>query len=163
MYKPYTPSKESIRCSAGALKRAFAFLLDILIIDIVIFYPFRILFRGLLPEVSLSSINQIAGNPAYTGIIFWTAVSMGMLSILYFSILEAFTGQTAGKILMRIIVKSENKGLRFWQCIVRSIFLIPVFPFIVLWAADIIYLFFNSKRQRMLEILSKTRTVEAER
>ncbi len=162
MYQQYVPDKSNVSVPAGALKRAFAFVLDILLIDLVIFYPFRTLFSRLVPELTFSSLERLVSSPAMQGIILWTGVSMGVTAVLYFSLLEYYTGQTVGKMIMRIRVKSEGKKLMLWQCLVRSVLLIPVFPFIVMWAADVIYLFFNSKRQRILEIMSRTATTVEE-
>jgi len=87
-------------------------------------------------------------------------ILLSILALFYFAILEYKLGQSIGKIFMNIKVISITKKLLFWQCIGRSLFLLPVFPFFLLWAIDPLFLFFNKKGQRLSEFLTKTKVVE---
>ena len=69
-------------------------------------------------------------------------------------------GQTIGKMLMKIYVVSDNQDLKAWQLLTRSIVFIPIFPFILLWVLDPLFMFFTKTNQRLSEILSKTKVVE---
>jgi len=75
-------------------------------------------------------------------------------------IFEKKLQQTPGKMVFNLYVKSQTKDLKYWQLFVRSMFLIPLFPFILLWLIDPIVMFFNKDSQRLSEILSKTKVVE---
>ena len=87
-------------------------------------------------------------------------IVVGFLSILYFYLLEKKLQQSIGKILFNIYVVSDNKEFKGWQLLVRSMFLIPVFPFVLLWLLDPFFLLFTKNNQRLSEILSKTRVIE---
>ncbi|HLC98526.1 MAG TPA: RDD family protein [Candidatus Nanoarchaeia archaeon] len=154
------PKPRLFSVPASPMKRAFAFLIDLLILDLIVFFPFRTVISKIAPDVSFSSLNSLMSNPELTSFFVAIAFAMGILSILYFAMLEYRIQQTIGKMLFRISVKSERNTMEFWQCLVRSIFLLPLFPFIVLWVADVLYIFFNQQRQRLLEVVSKTRTME---
>ena len=68
--------------------------------------------------------------------------------------------QTIGKMLMKVYVVSDNKDLKRWQLLTRNLVFIPIFPFVLLWILDPLFMFFTKTNQRLTEILSKTRVVE---
>ncbi|MCX8147370.1 MAG: RDD family protein [Candidatus Woesearchaeota archaeon] len=161
---------------ANSLKRALAFVLDLIIIDFTLFFPFRRLFQKMFPNISsmdFSSIMNTINDPSINSFLIAVSLSMGALVILYFALFEYMLQQTPGKTIMNIFVinvsrekdgkeaKIVKERLKLWQCILRNVFLLPIFPFFVLWIADITYIFFNRNRQRLLEAISKTMTVEA--
>ena len=74
--------------------------------------------------------------------------------------LEKKMGQTIGKVLMRIYVVSDNNNLKTWQLLTRNLIFIPIFPFVLLWIIDPLFMFFTKTNQRLTEILSKTKVVE---
>ncbi|MBD3313163.1 hypothetical protein GF345_01850 [Candidatus Woesearchaeota archaeon] len=160
MAKIKLPKPRLSTIPANPFKRALAFLIDMLILDLVVFFPFRFLITRAFPDITITSLNSLVSNPDLTGLFSTIAVSMGIMAILYFSLLEYRIGQTIGKMILRISVESEVKTGSYWQYLLRSIFLIPIFPLMILFIADIAYMFFNQKRQRLLEVISKTRTTE---
>jgi uncharacterized RDD family membrane protein YckC len=88
-----------------------------------------------------------------------------MLAMTYFVLMQYAVGQTLGRMVLNVYVvqQVDDKNLtrpRFWQCLVRNIFLIPTIPFVLLWIVDPVYFFFAKKGQRLTEWLSKTRVVE---
>ena len=85
---------------------------------------------------------------------------ISLFVILYFYKMEKNMSQTIGKRITGIYVVSDQKELKAWQVIVRSLVFLPVFPFILLWIIDPLFMFFNKSNQRLSEILSKTRVVE---
>jgi len=85
---------------------------------------------------------------------------MAFLAILYFMLLEKKLNQSPGKILFNLYVVSQEKELKYWQLFVRNMFLIPFFPFVLLWIIDPIVMLFTKQNQRLSEILSRTKTVE---
>ena len=78
----------------------------------------------------------------------------------WLSCAEGLLRQSIGKIFTNIYVVSETKELKLWQLLVRNLFLIPFFPFVLLWIVDPAFMFFTKDNKRLSEILSKTKVVE---
>ena len=145
---------------ASVLKKLFAFLIDLLIINIIVLFPFKKIFRGIVPnpESFSNTLDFLSNNSSIPLTVI--VLPVAFLSILYFMIFEKKLQQSPGKMLFNLYVKSQTKDLKYWQLFVRSVFLIPLFPFILLWIIDPIVMFFNKDGQRLSEILSKTKVVE---
>ena len=143
-------------------KRIAAFFIDMAVINLIILFPFRSLFRNIIPQdYSFSDVYRLLGSSAdYTGFLTSVSFVMSILVILYFLMLERKMGQTIGKMLMKVYVASDTKNLNSWQLLIRNIVFIPIFPFILLWIVDPLFMFFTKTNQRLSEILSKTRVVE---
>ena len=71
-----------------------------------------------------------------------------------------FTISSCKKYLDEKDKSNYQKQMSFWQTLLRSIYLIPVFPFVLLLLIDPVYMFFNPENQRLSERMSKTRVVE---
>ena len=102
----------------------------------------------------------ISTSTDYTGFINSVSFVMFALIILYFIMLEKKMNQTIGKMIVKIYVASDNKDLKTWQLLVRNLVFIPIFPFVLLWILDPLFMFFTKTNQRLTEILSRTRVVE---
>lgn len=153
------PKQMMIKAPAPVWKRLLAFFIDFIIIDFFIFASFKKIIRTLVPENSgFSAYSYLAANPEVSNVLIAVSISAGILAMLYFTILEWGLSQTVGKIIMKLYVESDLKQLKLWQCLVRSMFIIPVFPFVLLWIVDPVYLFW--KNTRFSEILSKTKTIQ---
>ena len=152
---------KTILAQASILKRAAAFFIDLVIINMVILFPFRSIFEKIIPETdSFSKALDFLSNNADSASITVIILLISIISILYFMILEKNLNQSVGKMLFNLYVNSQTKDLKYWQLFVRSIFLIPLFPFILLWIIDPIVMFFTKENQRLSEILSRTKVVE---
>lgn len=138
---------------ANLLKRAIAFIIDLAVIDVVVGFPFNSLIEKFAPKNPFELIQS--SNPAIIKIGF----VMAILAVLYFALLEYRIGQTIGKIVMNLYVENENKEKKFWQYIVRSVFMIPAIPFAFFWIIDLGYLAFTNGQTRFLEKISYTKTV----
>jgi len=147
---------------ASVLKRLIAFLIDLFIINLIILFPFKRVFEKIFPDTGSFSktVDFLSNNSAYGTSITTIILMIALLSILYFMIFEKKLQQSPGKILFNLYVESQTKDLKYWQLFVRSMFLIPLFPFVLLWFIDPIVMFFNKDSQRLSEILSKTKVVE---
>ncbi|PIN87173.1 hypothetical protein COV19_01115 [Candidatus Woesearchaeota archaeon CG10_big_fil_rev_8_21_14_0_10_44_13] len=163
------PKQRIFQGPASIWKRMLAFAIDILLIDMVLFWPFENLFERIMPldYKSLSDIRSLAGvfssSPEMMGTVTLITISMGALAVLYFALMEYKLGQTIGKMLLNIYVISERKDektMTLWQALLRSIIWLPAFPFIIFWIIDPLYALLNQNSQRLLEYASKTRTVE---
>ena len=153
--------KKPVLAKAFILKRAVAFFIDMVIINTIILIPFRKVFERIIPESgSFSKTVEYFSNITNSTSITIVLLAVSFISILYFIILEKNLGQSVGKIIFNLYVKSQTKDLKYWQLFVRSIFLIPIFPFALLWIIDPIVLIFTKDNQRLSEILSGTKVVE---
>ena len=143
-------------------KRIAAFFIDMVIINLVVLFPFKRLFQNIIPkDYSFSEAYKfLSSSTNFTSYISSISLIMSILIILYFLMLEKKTSQTIGKMLMKIYVVSNNDNLKTWQLLTRSLVFIPIFPFILLWVLDPLFMFFTKTNQRLTEILSKTRVVE---
>ena len=143
-------------------KRIAAFFIDIIIINLIVLFPFRSLFQGILPkDYSFSEAYRLLSTSTnYTSFITSVTFVMSVLVILYFSMMERKMSQTIGKMLMKVYVVSNNNDLKTWQLLSRNLVFIPVFPFVLLWVLDPLFMFFTKTNQRLSEILSKTKVVE---
>ncbi|MBI2653883.1 RDD family protein [Candidatus Woesearchaeota archaeon] len=156
------PKEKTFTGPASIWKRIFAFFVDIAIINLIILFPFRNLFKDIIPKsYSFSEAYRFMSTSTnYAGFITSITFVMSVLVILYFYMMEKRMGQTIGKMLMRIFVVSDSKELKAWQMLVRNLVFIPIFPFVLLWVIDPIFMFFTKTNQRLSEILSRTRVVE---
>lgn len=156
------PKERTFTGPASVWKRLLSFVADLLIINLVIFFPFKRIIQKSIPEFSSYSeaYTFLASNQIYTTTLTIVSIVMSLFAILYFALLEYKLQQTPGKILFNISIISETKKLSFWQSIVRSLFIIPVFPFFLLWIIDPLFMFFTKTNQRLSEVISKTKTIE---
>jgi len=143
---------------AAVWKRALAFIADLLVINLVIGFPFRGILERVIPQDM--NILKYTLEGSQTAALTAVSVSLSILTILYFSILEYKLDQSVGKILFNIYVMNDKKKKSFWQYLVRSMFLLPFMPFVALWLADPSYMLFNRENRRFTEVLSKTKVVE---
>ena len=143
-------------------KRIAAFFIDATIINLFILFPFRRLFQNIIPkDYSFSEAYKLLSTSIdYTKFISSVSFAMLILVILYFFMMEKRMGQTIGKMLMKIYVVSDNNQLKAWQLLTRNIVFVPIFPFILLWILDPLFMFFTKTNQRLTEILSRTKVVE---
>lgn len=155
------PQEKTFVGPALIWKRSIAFFIDILIINLIVLFPFGSLFEELIPKGhSFSEAYMVLSNISYKGFISSASIAISMLIVLYFFMLERKMGQTIGKRLMNIYVVSDNDSLKAWQLLVRNIMFIPIFPLILLWILDPLSMFFTKTSQRLSEILSRTKVVE---
>tara|TARA_Y100000310_G_scaffold345614_1_gene467319 strand:- start:394 stop:885 length:492 start_codon:yes stop_codon:yes gene_type:complete len=143
-------------------KRLAAFIIDLFLINLILLSPFSSLTKELLPETTdiQELFNYVQENPEVAESINLIRIITSGLAILYFAIMERFFAQTVGKMVMHIRVKSLTEKLRFWQCVARSLFFIPFFPFGLFWIIEPVSLLFNKDKRRTLELLSKTTVTE---
>jgi uncharacterized RDD family membrane protein YckC len=142
-------------------KRLLAFIIDIMIINFVILFPFRRLFQKIVPSsLGFKETFEAVNAPELNSVIVLMSIFSAILMVLYFVLLEGKLRQSIGKILTGIYVVGEAKELRLWQLLVRNLFLVPFFPFILLWVVDPAFMLLTKDNKRLSEILSKTRVVE---
>jgi uncharacterized RDD family membrane protein YckC len=144
---------------AGFGRRLAAFLVDMGII---------LLFGGLAAVLTISLSNVVPEHPA--GLVENLAGGALILSVLisanaciaiilvYFPLLEGRFGQTLGKRLLGLRVRSED-GLpaSYWQAFLRRLsFYFEILPI------EALFIPFHPKRQRWFDILAKTVVVRSQ-
>jgi uncharacterized RDD family membrane protein YckC len=158
------PQERKFVGNALLWKRIVAFLIDILILNFVIQFSFSGLFRRVIPEEGgFSEIyGFIQANQGFADTLVMVTIASSILILLYFVFMEKKMHQSIGKKIMNIYVVSAEKteNIKLWQHIVRNLLFIPVFPFILLWILDPLFMFLTSNNQRLSEILSKTKVVQ---
>ncbi len=142
---------------ASKTRRFFAYLIDILILDLIIVYPFKNLLKSFNLDLNWNNINQLSQISNY-GLLLTIGLSIGILSLLYWVFMEWKLKQTIGKMIFNIKVISEG-NLEFWQALVRNISK----PINILLLVDILYMLINKTHLRLFDKLAKTEVVGVEK
>ena len=118
-------------------------------------FAFSYFLWSVIAPTDISLITAIrSGNPIAMALCFATLV---LSSPLYYIISETTTSQTVGKALMGLrTVRESGAKISVGQAFVRQIPLLTGF-----YGLDALFALFTSKKQRLFEILSKTRVVRA--
>jgi len=147
---------------ARALKRLMAFLVDIILLNFIVAAPFRGLLSAIMPEGDFNQVfNALTSNPDLVHQFNLIYIIIGVLAFIYFTLSEFKLQQSLGKMLFGLYVVGIEKRPSLLQVAIRNIFLIPVFPFILLIIIDPILLMFTHRR--LSDIIAKTDVVEYER
>ena len=119
MTKLNLPKQRFYDAPCSLFKRTLAFLLDIMILDLVVFSPFESLFANMIPKTASYSelIGTLSANSAVIQKMFVITVISSILMVLYFTILEWKLGQTLGKMILEIRLISKSHRL-FLQTVV---------------------------------------------
>lgn len=142
-------------------KRTFAYVLDILLVDLVIVLPFQPLLNKIsgTGEDFAEMYSFFNNNPTNMKIIFFVSLLISLFTVLYWAILEYKLQQSVGKMIMNIYVRSKTKNLTFYQCFVRNISKMSLLPLIL----DCSYMFFKKTNQRYLEKMTNTEVIDKRR
>ncbi len=143
--------RDLYKFGASLPRRALAFLADLVVMNLVLFTPFE----GILSRFMGGSWGEALKWTQVPNTLAIAMVCMVILGLLYLSLLEFFVHQTVGMMLLGLYVEGP---VSFWKALLRNVFIIPFFPFFLLWIVEPLYLFF--KGERWLERLTNTRTVE---
>jgi uncharacterized RDD family membrane protein YckC len=140
--------------SAPFFRRLIAALIDIpsvIAAGILIFYLlWKVVWLG--PQSFILSIAM--GNPLAIGLCFLT---LFLMSPIYYVVAETWTSQTVGKALMGLrTVRESGAKVTVGQAIVRQL---PLF--LGFYVLDAAFSLFTKKKQRLFELISKTRVVRA--
>jgi len=155
------PKQRVFKGPASIWKRFASFIIDILVINFVIAFPFQSILKGFVPtDLSYKeSIEAMAMN-SNAHLLTTISIAISILGILYLTITQYKLNQTIGMMLMNIFLVSEKKPLKVWQCLVRNLFLLPFIPFILLWIIDPLYMIFSKNNRRFSDIIAKTNVIE---
>lgn len=151
------PKKRLYLYKAQAYKRIGAFVLDLLIINFIIVGPFTSILQNIMPNSSISS--ALNSNPLLQNQVFFIGTIIAFLSLLYFSWFTYKLSQTPGMMALKLYkISKNNQQITFMQALLSNVFILPMFPFFILWIIDPIYLIF--KKETLSNQLSKTQIVE---
>jgi uncharacterized RDD family membrane protein YckC len=159
MIKNFDKTLGKISETVGFWRRALAFLIDIVIINIIIASPFRNILYKQFGNLSVAEAFNI-GSTAVSSTLYWMMFILSVLALLYFTFFEYYLGQTPGNMLTKIRIislKDGDKKVGLWRAAVRNCYVFPFFPFYIFWIIEPIYLAFY--RERFLEKITFTRTV----
>lgn len=156
------PHRDIIFIPALFWKRILAFVIDLLVIDLIIISPFRSIFEKLLSsELSFTTARAYFElNPELLNKLTGIIVIISILVISYFSVLQFKIRQTLGMMIFNLWIYTEDKQLSLWKCLISNISFIPIFPFIILWIIDPIFLGFSVSKQRLMQKLTGIYIVE---
>ena len=130
-------------------KRVVAYFIDIVILNLVVVYPFKGFFGNFEEDVSLNEFSIE---------IVMVFLIISAMTVAYWSILEYFLKQSVGKSLLNIYVRSTEKELNFWQCVLRNLSKVSILVLFI----DCLRIIFKKEHQRYLEKLSKTEVFDEE-
>ena len=155
-------NSKSFKAPALIWKRIVAFAIDLIIFDFVVLTFFRKIIINLVPQDKsfLEMQSYMAGSESLITTITLLMFAVMGLAFVYFTYQEYKFRDTIGKRILKITIESETKQPKFWQCMVRNLYWIPLFPvFPLLAIADFISMFTTKDNRRLTELLSKTRTI----
>ena len=143
-------------------KRIAALIIDLVVLNLTVLFPFRNALQRTLPAFTSfgAAYTYLMSHPSIQEALVLLSFMMSLFVLAYFTLMDYYLKLTPGKALLRLAVLSETKKLSFGQSLLRNLFVLPIFPFVLLWVIDPLYLLFSSSHQRLSERLSKTRTVE---
>lgn len=141
-------------------KRGFAFLIDILILELIVNLTFSSYIEKNIGNTgNIIEIYQYLSEnyELFAPFLLTMSFISAFISLIYFTLLEWKLQQTIGKMIFKIKVNSK---IKLWQALVRnipkSLFFISYTYWIFLF--DILYLAFT--KQRFFDKLAKTSLVK---
>jgi len=132
---------------ANLWKRAFAYLIDILLLNFVIILPFKSILKPLQNEKIIEIGKFIDLN------ILLALLSITLLSYIYFVYLDYKLQKTIGMIIFGLISKTKGE-FTLQKSLLRNI----TKPFSILLIFDALYIIYKGGHQRYTEVISDTWT-----
>ncbi|MCX6709346.1 MAG: RDD family protein [Candidatus Woesearchaeota archaeon] len=172
-----TKNKRFIVMDAPIIERAIAFFTDIMILRFTAMLPFewRLNKFAELMEKEIgssgfsASYSYLSIHPEISSQILYLVSGLSLACVLYFALMEFFLGQTFGKMLLKIRVvpaiagnsgRDKPERIGILQALGRNIILFPVFPIVLFWIADPLFMLLRKDRRRLTEIITSTKTVK---
>ena len=135
------PKKRTIEINASIFKRLLAFIIDLLIVYFIVTITFSSTISQYIPESAslgemVAEINRLTSDPSFQSLMYMMSLSFTLILIIYFVVLEWKLGQTLGKMLFNVHVKSERKKLTLLQMVIRNLSFIFLTFFQLLFLLD---------------------------
>ena len=163
------PKPMVFMANASLWKRGAAFLIDLVILNAIVMAPFRSLIQKSIQVTDFSTaLSSVMQDSGLSGLLITISLIVSLLAVLYFAVLESRIGQSVGKLILGIYVVKEEPGKitakkdipGFFTCLAKSLVLLPFFPFFILWLVDPLWMVFSKNRQRLSEVITRTRVIE---
>lgn len=152
---------KSFIAPASIFKRIIAFVIDILILDLIVLAPFDFLFQKMMPTGSISQqISYIQNNPGLLNSFYPIMIFMSIIIVFYFTYLDYKIKQTPGKMLLGLYIIPEKKNRTFWNYLLSNITFVVARLFIIVWIIDFFYMISSPKNQRLTQKLNKILIVQ---
>ena len=137
-------------------KRVFAYVIDLFILSLILYFPMRNLYKD-MPDGDIEAAFAYIQSSQELSLSFFIANMMiALITILYWALLEFKLGQSVGKMAMKIkVVDFYGKNLGFVQCFLRNLTKASTFILFL----DFIYGVIKKDYRRYFEVLSKTKVV----
>ena len=153
------PKKRKFENPAPPWKRAASFLIDYVIIQSIIISPFAGVLQSMVP-MDLPAQEYLTNPPQASGNLVLLTLAVGALVLAYFVIFEYRMKQTPGKMLfgLRLAPMLKKQEIGLGTIVLRNLGAIPIFPFILLWIVDPLYMFITG--YRLTDKFTKTQIIE---
>jgi uncharacterized RDD family membrane protein YckC len=132
---------------ASFLKRAISFLIDALALNYIVLFPFHSIIQRSMPSgLGFTNMSSyLSSNPTVFKSLAVLFVIISIIAFSYFVMMQFNFSQTLGQMFMNIYIYNKG-GVKFWQCVVDNLFILPIFPFILFWFIEPVSLLFTKKR-----------------
>jgi len=138
-------------------KRVAAYGIDMLIINIIVLYPFKEILKKYETNTAiLSGIN-------YDSTLIILTFTVAVLALAYWVLFEHLIQQSIGKMLFNLYVVSATKAKTklakkpsLAQIVTRNV----IKPFSLVLLIDVLYMIIKKKNQRLFEVFSNTKVIE---
>lgn len=138
-------------------KRAIAYVIDIFIVNVIIMFPFQSMTKATQSSSIRESFRFFSQNVGVAQKVLLMGIVVMLMTILYWAVFEYRFGQTFGKLILKLQVRSVlKKDLTLAQCFLRSISKVSTLVLVI----DCIPIIFRKSHQRYLEKSSGTEVVE---
>ncbi|HII72736.1 TPA: RDD family protein [Candidatus Woesearchaeota archaeon] len=160
------PEKRVFIGNASLWKRVAAFILDILLLDLLVLGFYDSIIASIIDGAGSvkETVKHLQSSDSLSTVIVMLFFLLTLMVLAYFVLQEYMLGQTVGKMLLGLRVVAVGDGqisdISFFQSLIRSMFIIPTIPFIFLWIVDPVFTFFNKEQQRFSEWLCRTKVIE---
>ena len=144
-------------------KRGFAFLIDLIIIQIIVNLAFSSYIKqNIGNDMSIIETYRYinANYELFSGFLLTISIITATILLIYFALLEWKLNQSIGKMVFKIKINSYDKKVKLWQTLIRNLpkalLLINYVSWIFL--LDLTYLAFT--KQRFFDKLANTHVVK---
>jgi len=147
---------------ASISRRILAFLVDIVILNFIILFPFNSLISRILPiDLSYSELSvYMQSNSSVLLLLTITFAVIGLIIMFYFSYFEYKIKQTPGKMIFGLYIVAE-KDISFLNYFLSNLVFLFITPYIIiLWIVEFVYMIMSPKNQTLLQKLNKIMVVQ---
>ena len=145
--------------NASFLKRGLAVLIDLVIINLVILFPFGRIIRAVVPLDTPRDVIRLFSESTIPDNVLASVTILSMLmTFLYFYLIERRLNQTPGKMMLSIAIEPVTKKAEIHHFLRAALFVL-VLNSMYLIIIDVGFSLFNQNNQRLGEYLTGSRVV----